>query len=185
MFFCSTHRIHKMSKNLPFLLGVSSWWIDQPGFSNTEQTVSVALTTDMEVSKALATYLGGRIGVEQRTATWSSPLMSLLTTDVRTLWGLAAQLELPLGLSCSLLSVTSLTKFLNFAYRKKMMSIFETTKSLEKSDSRVNRELPLMSRCNGTHELERQMGIRRRDADTQISRDRHKGWDTAKPSPRK
>ena len=34
--------------------------MDQPGFPKPEQTVSVALTTDMEVSKAPATYLGGK-----------------------------------------------------------------------------------------------------------------------------
>ena len=45
--------------------------MDQPGFPKPEQTVSVALTTDMEVSKAPATYLGGKGRAELGTATWS------------------------------------------------------------------------------------------------------------------
>lgn len=100
-----------------------------------------------------------------------SPLPSLVVTDASTLQGLEAQLEFPLGLSPSLLSVTSLTKLLSFAYWKKMMSIFEKTKSRHVRDSWVNRELPLLNRCNARHELERLMGITRRDADTQVGKD--------------
>ena len=58
-----------------------------------------------------------------------------------------------------------------------MMPIFEKTKSGHVQDSSST------EKCNVRHKLERQMGITRRDADTQIGRDRHKGWDTANPLP--